>query len=321
MKLKTFLFGLFFILLQSSYGQLPTITFTPHWLPQAQFAGYYVALEKGFYLEEGINVNIVHPSASVMATSKLENKESDVISLFLITALAQRTNKFDLVNICQLSQNSALMFVSKKEKGIDQLDDLNGKRIGIWKSGFDEVPKALINSNNYQVEWVPILSSINMFMIGGIDAMTVMWYNEYDQIINAGINQDELNTFFFSDYGYNIPEDGIYCLRETYNKRKDDLQKFVRGTIRGWEYAKAHKNEALDIVLKVMKGEHIATNYTHQSWMLDRVLELIDPKTKNVKVGELADSDFHKTQNLLLNGGYINEKISYSEFYKPVIEK
>lgn len=321
MKLKTLLFGLFFILIQSSFGQLPTITFTPHWLPQAQFAGYYVALEKGFYQEEGIKVNIVHPSASVMATSKLVDKESDVISLFLITALAQHAKGMDLVNICQLSQNSALMFVSKKEKGINQLDDLDGKRIGIWKSGFDEVPKALINSNNYRVDWVPILSSINMFMIGGIDAMTVMWYNEYDQIINAGIDPDELNSFFFSDYGYNIPEDGIYCLKDTYNKRKDDLAKFVKGTIRGWEYAKTHKEEALEIVLNVMRKEHVATNYTHQSWMLDRLLELINPNNKNVKMGELANSDFHKTQNLLIDGGYIDKKTSFNEFYKPVLEK
>lgn len=304
-----------------SSGQLPHLTFTPHWLPQAQFAGYYVALEKGFYKQEGIDVDIVHPSASVMATEKLVNNESDIISLFLITAIAVKSKGIDLVNISQLSQNSALLFVSKKEKGIDNLEKLNGKRIGIWESGFDEVPKALINSNNYSVTWVPILSSVNMFMIGGIDAMTVMWYNEYDQIINSGINPDELNTFFFSDYGYNIPEDGIYCLNKTYKNRKSDLEKFVRGTLRGWEYAKTHKEETLDLVLSLMKKEHIATNYAHQSWMLDKMLELIEPGTKNVEKGQLAEPDFHKTQNLLYQGNYIPKKNQFNEFYKPVLGK
>nr|HPR33913.1 ABC transporter substrate-binding protein [Prolixibacteraceae bacterium] len=167
------------------FGQLPEITFTPHWLPQAQFAGYYMALEKGIYTAEGVDVTIVHPSAAVMATEKLLSGESDVISLFLITALSVKDKGVDLVNIAQFSQNSALLFVAKKSKNIRLLDDLNQKRIGIWKSGFDEVPKALVNSHNFKVTWVPILSSVNMFMMDGVDAMTVMWYNEYDQIINA----------------------------------------------------------------------------------------------------------------------------------------
>ena len=98
-----------------SYGQLPKITFTPHWLPQAQFAGYYVAEKKGFYRAEGIDVKIVHPSASVNAVGSLANGQSDIISLFLITAISSKNAGIDLVNIGQLSQNSAMLFVSKKE--------------------------------------------------------------------------------------------------------------------------------------------------------------------------------------------------------------
>jgi NitT/TauT family transport system substrate-binding protein len=302
------------------FAQLPKIIFTPHWLPQAQFSGYYIAQEKGFYKELGIDVEIAHPSASVMATERLRNGESDIISLFLITALALKSNDLDLVNIAQWSQNSALLFVTKKESGLSKLSDLNGKKIGIWESGFDEVPKALVNSNNYNVTWVPILSTINLFMLGGIDAMTVMSYNEYDQIINSGINPDELNTFFFSDYGYNIPEDGLYCLNKTFETRKEDLQKFLKATMKGWEYAKANKQETLDIVLALMKKEFIPTNIAHQRWMLDKVLEQMEPGTKNVMKGELAEPDFHKTQNLLIEGGYLKEKIGFGEFYKPAGE-
>jgi NitT/TauT family transport system substrate-binding protein len=299
-------------------AQLPKIVFTPHWLPQAQFAGYYVAHEKGFYNHEGIDVEIAHPSASVMATERLRNGESDIISLFLITALALKNPDLDLVNIAQWSQNSALLFVTKKESGLSKLSDLNGKKIGIWESGFDEVPKALVHSNNYSVTWVPILSTINLFMLGGIDAMTVMWYNEYDQLINAGINPDELNTFFFSDYGYNIPEDGLYCLNKTVQMRSDDLRKFMIATQKGWEYAKANKQEALDIVLTLMKKEFIPTNLAHQRWMLEKVLEQMEPGSKNVKTGELAEPDFHKTLGILIDGGYLKEKVGFGEFYKPI---
>lgn len=301
-------------------AQSNVLTFTPHWLPQAQFAGYYVAHEKGFYSDEGIVVNIVHPSASVNAFQLLADKSADVISLFMVTALQARSDSFKIVNIAQLSQHSALMFVSHKKNGIERLNQLDGKRIGIWKSGFDEVPKALMQSNNYEVEWVPILSSINMFMIGGIDAMTVMWYNEYDQIINAGINPDELNIFNFADYGCDVPEDGLYCLESTYLQRKPELEKFVEATMLGWKYAKNNPDEALDIVLAEMKKAHIATNLTHQKWMLQCMLELIEPGTKNVKKGELAETDFHKTRNMLKESNHINGNISFDSFYKPVLK-
>jgi NitT/TauT family transport system substrate-binding protein len=299
-------------------GQLPKVTFTPHWLPQAQFAGYYVASDKGFYLDEGIEVEIIHPPASVMASDWLKNGKSDIISLFLTSALTARDKGINLVNIAQISQNSALLFVTKKGSNISKLSDLDGKKIGIWQSGFDEIPKDLIYANNYKVEWVPILSSINMFMLGGVDAMTVMWYNEYKQIINAGVNTDELNTFFFSDYGYNIPEDGLYCLEETRSKRKNDLDKFVRATLKGWEYARTNRQETLEIVTRWMKREYIATNLSHQKWMLDRWIDLIEPGSKNVKKGELAETDFLKTRNILFDGKYVNKKISFNEFYKPM---
>lgn len=310
---------LLFFTFWSAYSQNPKLVFTPHWLPQAQFAGYYMAQEKGYYQEEGLEVQIIHPSASVIATERLISEESDIISLFLITGLSARASGLDLVNIAQLSQNSALLFVAKKESKIESLEDLNGKRIGIWKSGFDEVPKALMRSHQYVVDWTPILSSINLFMIGGVDAMTVMWYNEYDQIINAGINPDELSTYFFSDYGYNIPEDGIYCLNKTLKNRPEDLQKFVKGTLRGWEYAKTHREETLEVVLNLMKKNHIATNLAHQSWMLERMLELIEPGSKKALKGELVELDFQNALRILTEGGYISTSPMYKDFYHPVL--
>lgn len=301
-------------------AQSPKLTFSPHWLPQAQFAGYYVADEKGFYQQEGIDIDIVHPSASVSITSKLENGESDIISLFLITGIAARANGIDIVNIGQTSQNSALVLVTKKEKGINNISQLEGKKIGIWESGFDEIPKTLLLEKKINVTWVPILSSINLFMIGGIDAMTVMYYNEYDQIINAGIDVDELNIFPVADYGYNIPEDGIYCLKETAELRKNDLEKFVKATLKGWEYAKTHREETLDIVIKIMKEHHVPNNRTHQSWMLQRVIDYMDPGLKEVKKGVLYEPDFDKTIDILRNTGKITSGIKFSDFNFPVTD-
>lgn len=316
-------FSVFLVLFLSIVlkAQQPSLTFTPHWLPQSQFAGYYMALEKGFYQSEGLDVKIVHPSASVNAILSLSEGSAHIISLFLITAISAKNNGVDLLNIAQLSQNSALMFVSKKERGIENLTGLNQKAIGVWQSGFDEVGKALITSNNYTVEWVPILSSINMFMVDGIDALTVMWYNEYYQIINAGIDSCELNTFFFSDYGYNIPEDGLYCLNTTFNERSADLEKFIKATFKGWQYVADNFDETINVVLRIMKENHVPTNRVHQQWMLRKVLELMDVGNKNVVIGELAETDFYKTQSILVEGGYVKNKINFSDFHQSIIKK
>ena len=292
----------------------------PQWLPQAQFAGYYMALQKGFYSELGLQVKIIHPNASRIATESLKNKEVDVISLFLVSALTAQDKGVPLVNVGQLSQNSALMIVAKKNKNFKSIKDLQNKRIGIWKSGFDEIPKALIAANRIKVTWVPILSSINMFIEDGIDAMTVMSYNEYDQIINAGFNPEELTIFKFSDLGFNIVEDGLYCLDSTRQMRPQDLEKFVQATLKGWAYAEQHREETIQVVLDWMKKEHVATNYAHQKWMLDQMCLLMKSPAKNIKNGQLSETDFKKAQTILFQSAVIKAKIPFVLFYKPVVK-
>ena len=292
----------------------------PQWLPQAQFAGYYMALQKGFYSELGLQVKIIHPNASRIATESLKNKEVDVISLFLVSALTAQDKGVPLVNVGQLSQNSALMIVAKKNKNFKSIKDLQNKRIGIWKSGFDEIPKALIAANRINVTWVPILSSINMFIEDGIDAMTVMSYNEYDQIINAGFNPEELTIFKFSDLGFNIVEDGLYCLDSTRRMRPQDLGKFVQATLKGWAYAEQHREETIQVVLDWMKKEHVATNYAHQKWMLDQMCLLMKSPSKNIKNGQLSETDFKKAQTILFQSAVIKAKNPFVLFYKPVVK-
>ena len=301
-------------------AQLPKLVFAPQWLPQAQFAGYYIALEKDFYKEAGVDVEIIHPSANFQATSLLTNGKADVISLFLITAISVKNQGLDLVNIGQISQHSALLFVTKKSSGLEQLSQLDGKKIGIWKSGFDEVPKALIAEKKYRIEWIPILSTVSLFMMGGIDAMTVMSYNEYDQIINSGLNENELNTFPFANYGFDVPEDGLYCLKSTYENKKPELKKFFQATLKGWEYAAGNKEYALEVVLKRMQLAHLPANKVHQEWMLNKVLELINPGNKGVERGELLESDFLKAADILSKRDGIKSKYLFTDFYQSLLK-
>lgn len=301
------------ILMLNASAQSNKITFSTHWLPQAQFAGYYVAEDQGFYSEMGIEVDIIHPSTSVNVIQFLERGEADVISLFLVTGLTNRFKGIDLVNIAQMSHNSALLFVSKKSSGISSLEDFEGKKIGIWRSGFEEVPKALIEEKKLNVSWVPILSTVNLFLLDGIDIMTVMWFNEYNQIYLSGLNPDELNTFFLSDYGFNIPEDGLYVLRSTLENKRDALQAFVEASLRGWQYAAANRDYTIDLVVNKMRATNIPSNKAHQKWMLDKVLEMMDEGGST----NLQKLDFIKARSIVKR--YHEEAIEmpYEDFFQP----
>jgi NitT/TauT family transport system substrate-binding protein len=312
------IFSLLFLLsLNPLHAQLEKLVFSPHWIPQAQFAGFYVALEMGFYKDAGLDVQIIHPYADVSSLDLLKNNKADIVSSFLMDAIRLRANGLPLVNIAQLSQHSALMLVAKKTSGISEPEDLQGKKLGIWSSGFDDIPFAFLRDRNIDMQVVRILSTINLFLMDGVDVMTVMNYNEYDQIINSGINEDELNTFYFADYGYDIPEDGLYCLETTYHTKKEALKKFVQATLKGWEYAGNNKEYTIDLVVAEMKKAHLPNNKAHQRWMLDRVLELITPGNKKIQPGQLMRSDFLYALDIInMNSDGKDRKLSMEEFYK-----
>jgi NitT/TauT family transport system substrate-binding protein len=307
----------FFII--PSKAQLSKITFSPQWYPQAQFAGYYVALEKGFYKELGLDVRIIHPSSTTSAFDYLRKGQADLISSFLLDGIKERAKGLPLVNVGQFSQHSALMMVTKKKSGLDKIRDLNNKKLGIWSSGFQDVPDAFRKQNNYNITFVPIMNTINLFLMDGVEALTVMYYNEYDQIINSGINEDELNAFFFKDYGFDVPEDGLYCTEDLYKARKNDLAKFAKATLKGWDYASKNKEYTIDLVVKEMNKAHLPNNKAHQSWMLEKILEMIEPENKNVKKGELLDTDFYKALEIIKSNGDLNIRnlnMRYEDFCK-----
>jgi NitT/TauT family transport system substrate-binding protein len=148
-----------------------------------------------------------------------------------------------------------------------------------------------------------------------------MWYNEYDTIINSGINPDELSTFFFSDYGLNFPEDGIYCLEETLKKDPDAARAFVKASFEGWQYAFAHQEEAIDIVLDHMRKAHIPANRVHQKWMLERMKDLIMPADRPQLSGALQKDDYNNVSAALMDTGIIKEAPAFDEFYSPDIKQ
>jgi NitT/TauT family transport system substrate-binding protein len=322
MKLVLFtLFHCFFLVYSPLVAQENKIVFAPHWLPQAQFAGYYVALDQGFFEKYGLDVEIIHPSATTNVIDFLNDGRAHVVTQFLVSALYAKDKNTDIVNIAQYSQRSAIMLVSKKSSGIERLESIQGKRIGVWRGGFSEIPRAMVQGKGLQVEWVPILSSVNLFLMNGIDLMTVMWYNEYNQIRLSGVDSTDLNTFFLSEYGYDIPEDGLYTLRSTRMARSEQLSAFVQATNDGWEFASKNREYTIDLVVGKMREANISSNRAHQGWMLDRILELQEPTQDKNGKHELNRDAYRATMSILRDNGFVKTDINFDTFFLPVIHR
>lgn len=290
------------------------ISFMPHWLPQAQFAGYYAAVAKGFYSEENLDVTVLTGGPDAPSFDYLQNDKAQLISAFLSGAIQARDMGIPLVNVAQLTQKSALLFVTRKKNGEkEKLIDLNAKRIGIWRTGFQEIPLSFLHYHHIEPERiVPINATISLFFSGGIDAMCVMWYNEYHQLYAAGIDTSELNTFFLGDYGFDIPEDGIYCKEEFLQKNPDVVSRFVKATLKGWKWAFDHEEETLDLVIGQMKEHNVPYNRAHQRWMLRRMKDLM------YKDGQfcqpLTKESYHLTNEILFDNRLIQCVRPYSQF-------
>jgi NitT/TauT family transport system substrate-binding protein len=300
-------------------GELRTMTFLPQWLPQAQFAGYYVAYEKGFYHQYGIDLKILKGGPDFPAAAMLRNKRADFTTMFLSEAIQERAKKVPLVNIGQLMQRSGFILVAKKGGGISKPSDLQNKKVSMWPS-FQLQPRAFFRKYGIEVKPVSQGATVNLFLRGGVDAASAMWYNEYHTIINAGINEDELTTFFFDRYGLNFPEDGIYVLKETYERDRSGCCKFVQASLAGWKYAFENPDEATDIVMKYIKEAHTGGNRVHQRWMLARIKELMQPVDPKVPLGALNAKDYDTVAEELKKSGLIRTIIPFGEFYAPCLD-
>ena len=297
-------------------GERRALTFLPHWLPQAQFAGFYVAYEKGFYSKQGIDLKILKGGPDFPAGEMLSKKRTDFTTMFLSEALRYRDKKIYLVNIGQLMQRSGFILITKKESGISKPADLHNKKVSMWPN-FQVQPRAFFRKYGIEVKPVSQGATVDLFLRGGADAVSAMWYNEYHTIINSGINEDELTTFFFDRYGLNFPEDGIYVLKETYEHERELCCKFVQASLAGWKYAFENPEEAIDIVMKYIQEANAGGNRVHQRWMLARMKDLMQPVDTNVPQGDLNRKDYEMVAGELQKSGLIRTIVPLGEFYAP----
>jgi NitT/TauT family transport system substrate-binding protein len=292
---------------------LTPVRFMPLWTPQAQFAGYYMAHEKGIYAKHGIHVKILESGPGFSPSQALKNGKADFAALWLSTAVGERAQGTDLVNLAQLIQKSSLMLITKKSSGIDTLEAMQGKKISLWGGDLSIPIMAVLNKKNIPIREIRQSQTINLFLRGGIDATSAMWYNEYHTILSSGVNPEELNVFFMSEYNMNFPEDGIYALRNTVQKDPKLAHAFVNATLEGWRYAFEHPEEAVEVTLKYMRQAGLPANSAHQTWMLNRMRDLLQPLQAG-QFGELNPQSYHFVVNRMQQDKLIVNHADYNEF-------
>jgi NitT/TauT family transport system substrate-binding protein len=281
------------------------VTLQLKWVTQAQFAGYYVAKDKGFYEEEGLDVEIKPGGPDIAPPQVIAGGGADVVVDWMPSALATREKGVALVNIAQPFKSSGMMLTCLKESGVATPADFKGKTLGVWFFG-----------NEYPfLSW---MSQLGLKTDGGPDGVTVlkqgfnvdpliqkqaacistMTYNEYWQVIDAGIKAEDLVTFKYEDQGVATLEDGLYVLEDKLKDPafKEKMVKFVRASMKGWKYAEANPDEAADIVLE--NDATGAQTEEHQKRMMGEVAKLTAGSN-----GALDEADYKRTVDSLLKGG------------------
>lgn len=293
------------------------------WFPQAQFAGYIMAMEKGFYEDENMHVTIKFSDGADSPLQEVLDKRVDFCTGWLSQAIMLRSENKPIINISQILQQSSLILVAKKSSGIATPQDMKDKRISNWGGDFSIQPTAFFRKADIDVNIIPQSFRIDGFLMGAIDVTSAMYYNEYHKILQAGIDEDELVTFFFSDYDLNFPEDGIYCLEETCNANPILCRNFVHASLKGWEYAFQHKEETLDVVMKYCRQYHMQTNRSHQEWMLNAIESALKYRVGDTITnwGTLSKKDYETVADELLKQDLIQSIPSYNDFYKDVLHE
>lgn len=273
------------------------VTLQLKWVTQAQFAGYYVAQEKGFYEEEGLEVEIKPGGPDIAPAQVIAGGGADVVLDWMPSALASREKGVPLVNIAQPFKSSGMMLTCRKETGITSPEDFRGKTLGVWFFG-NEYPflnwmSQLGIPTDGGDDGVTVLKqgfNVDPLLQKQADCVSTMTYNEYWQVIDAGLTPDDLIVFKYEDEGVSTLEDGIYVLEENLQDEEfvDKMVRFVRASMKGWKYAEANPDEAADIVLD--NDASGAQTEKHQRRMMREIAKLTEGSN-----GALDFADYART--------------------------
>ena len=275
------------------------------WVTQAQFAGYYVALDKGYYQAEDLDVSILPGGPDIAPPQVLAGGGADAMLNWMPSALAARERGLPVVNIAQPFKSSGLMLTCWKDTGITSPADFKGKTIGVWFFGNEYPFLSWMSQEGISTDGGPdgvtVLRqgfNVDPLLQRQADCISTMTYNEYGQVLDAGVSEDELVTFKYENQGVATLEDGIYVLEDNLNDPAfvDKMVRFVRASMKGWKYAEANPGEAAEIVLD--NDETGAQTEAHQVRMMGEIAKLTAGSD-----GSLDPADYERTVATLMAGG------------------
>lgn len=275
------------------------------WVTQAQFAGYYVALDQGFYADEDLDVTILPGGPDIAPPQVLAGGGADVMLNWMPSALSARENGLPVVNIAQPFKSSGLMLTCWKDTGITSPEDFRGKTIGVWFFGNEFPFLSWMSQLGIPTEGgddgVTVLKqgfNVDPLIQRQADCISTMTYNEYWQVIDAGVTPEELVTFKYEDQGVATLEDGIWALESNLSDPAfvDKMVRFVRASMKGWKWAEENPDAAAEIVLD--NDATGAQTEQHQKRMMGEIAKLTAGSN-----GALDPVDYERTVATLLAGG------------------
>ena len=304
-KFLTFTVGAIVALCASIVSAADNVTVQLKWVTQTQFAGYYVAQDKGFYEAEGLNVTIKAGGPDIGPMSVLAGGGADVAVDWMPSALAAREQGFANVNIAQPFAGSGMMLVCRKDRGVNSVADLKGKNLYVWYFG-NEWP-FLSWMNKLGLATDGSAGGVSVFRqgwdilpltTGDANCVSAMSYNEYWQILDAGLKPEDLTVFRYEDEGVATLEDGLYVKEENLSDPAfvDRMVRFVRASMKGWKYAENNTAEAAQIV--VDNDDSGSQRLDLNTIQMGEIAKLTAGSN-----GALSEADFNRTVSSLMTGG------------------
>jgi NitT/TauT family transport system substrate-binding protein len=282
------------------------LTLQLKWVTQAQFAGYYVAKDKGFYDEEGLDLTIKAGGPDINPSQVIAGGGADVVVDWMPSALATREKGVPLVNIAQVYQKSGMMLTCRKDSGITKPEDFKGHTLGVWFGGNEYPFLSWMSTLGFSTDGsspdVTVLKqgfNVDPILQKQASCISTMTYNEYWQIIDAGIPEDELTVFKYQDYDVATLEDGLYATEKTLADPAmvEKLGRFLKASAKGWAYAAEHPDEAVEIILA--NDATGAQTQEHQARMLGEVNKLLEGGA----FGHLDPAAYERTVKVLMQPG------------------
>ncbi|USG63217.1 ABC transporter substrate-binding protein [Sneathiella marina] len=281
------------------------LTLQLKWVTQAQFAGYYVAKDKGFYKDADLEVTIKPGGPDVAPSQVIAGGGADVVIDWMPAALATREKGVPLVNISQVFAKSGMMLTCRKDMGVKTANDFKGKTLGVWFFGNEYPFLSWMDTLGFSTSGsnpdITVLKqgfNVDPILQKQAACVSTMTYNEYWQVLDAGLTPEELTVFKYEEQGVATLEDGLYVMEDSLkdDAMVDKLSRFVAASLKGWEYAVANPDEAADIVLE--NDATGAQTEKHQRRMMREIAKLVGTN----KVGRLDEAAYQRTVDILMSG-------------------